>query len=504
MQKIMTITVVCILFPVFFGCDLILSGPLPGEGSTLTGSVTLDKLSPKVGESITAAYIPGNGIGEQTWQWFRIEDTETEDLIQSATGNTYTATADDEGKKIRVQLSFAGRIGSVSATTNTVARASDPDDPGDPGDPGDPIDPDDPGDPIDPECGCAGIEGDCDCEVCNCEVCASPPPPDNTAPALSAGSVNRTSDTAATINFTTNEAGTAYYSVVAVDAAEPTSAAVRAGTSLGAVSSGAVNGRSVTLTTGQKYIYVVVQDSSGNTSAPLKIPAPAYDYSNVYANAIIGVWQTGAEYWEFRTDGTGGRASTQAGPFPDNFSFTYFDSSLLYSESTYPALPSLLIIEGSPVTVTCYHYAFSGNQMTLTQFQPVESTSAGAFEDVDTPPITLTLVRAGSSTVLNLTNMLIGEWQATWTNVSNGTWSFRYRANGTVKVYHDRAQHQFENLYALRGNTLVMFGNWRFANPTIGDITSPGNNQLVITERQINPAPFVYTYTKVDFAAWKP
>jgi hypothetical protein len=94
------------------------------------------------------------------------------------------------------------------------------------------------------------------------------------APKLPAGSVNRTSDTAATIGFTTDEAGTANYVVVSSGSAVPTSVSVRSGNSLGSVASGAVSGKAVVLTAGAKDIHVVVTDADGNISAPLKIAAP--------------------------------------------------------------------------------------------------------------------------------------------------------------------------------------------------------------------------------------
>ena len=96
-----------------------------------------------------------------------------------------------------------------------------------------------------------------------------------TVPALSGGSVSRTSDTAATISFTTDEAGTAYYSVVDKDATAPTKEAVAARTSLGSVS-GTVADKAITLTAGDKDIYVVVKNASDNISDPLKIAAAAY------------------------------------------------------------------------------------------------------------------------------------------------------------------------------------------------------------------------------------
>ncbi|MDR1735911.1 MAG: S-layer homology domain-containing protein, partial [Oscillospiraceae bacterium] len=105
---------------------------------------------------------------------------------------------------------------------------------------------------------------------------ATPVPPDATAPVLSDGTVARTSDTAATIGFTTDEAGTAYYTVVDKDATPPTNTAVAEGTEIGAVTATAVTGKAVTLTAGAKDIYVVVKDAAGNISTALKIAAAAY------------------------------------------------------------------------------------------------------------------------------------------------------------------------------------------------------------------------------------
>lgn len=102
---------------------------------------------------------------------------------------------------------------------------------------------------------------------------------DTTAPTLSAGSATRTSDATATVGFTTDEAGTAYYLVKnSGDAAPSNTVVVSTGTSLGTVSAGPVSGQTVTLTAGAKDIYVVVVDAAGHQSAPLKIAAAAYAF----------------------------------------------------------------------------------------------------------------------------------------------------------------------------------------------------------------------------------
>ncbi len=111
------------------------------------------------------------------------------------------------------------------------------------------------------------------------------------SPVLSAGNVNRTSDTAATIGFTTDKAGTAYYLVVDSGATPPPApmGVKVAGTSLGAVSVGAVTNQSVTLGAGAKDIYVVVEDSAGNISTPLKITAETYVAPDTTAPTVTSV-----------------------------------------------------------------------------------------------------------------------------------------------------------------------------------------------------------------------
>ena len=207
-------------------------------------------------------------------------------------------------------------------------------------------------------------------------------------------------------------------------------------------------------------------------------------------NSFIGVWKTdmgmSAQYWQFRTDGTGGRADTQEGPFPDNFSFFVYAGQ---DVQTAPSQGSLLILEGSPVNVTHYRFSIANNQATL--------TATGES------PVTLERV-IGSPQALSLTNPLIGEWSADWTGSEHGlTWSLKYRADGTVKVYHHAVGHQFENAYAMRGNTLVIFGDKRFGiAPVIAEISQQGNGKWRVTETQSNPAPAEWTYTKVAAAEW--
>ncbi|MDR0791614.1 MAG: ribosomal protein L7/L12 [Methanomassiliicoccaceae archaeon] len=129
--------------------------------------------------------------------------------------------------------------------------------------------------------------------------------PDTSPPLLSAGNVRRTSNTAATIGFTTDEAGTAHCLVVNSGSAMPTVTAIRAGVPLGSVSAGIITNKAVALTSGAKDIYVVVTDAAGNISAPLKIPAPDTIPPVIHSGWMNRINDTAAVY-EIKMD-KGGR-----------------------------------------------------------------------------------------------------------------------------------------------------------------------------------------------------
>jgi hypothetical protein len=124
--------------------------------------------------------------------------------------------------------------------------------------------------------------------VLSYQFAATAAEPDVTAPQLTAAAIRRTSDTAATIGFTSDETGTAYYTVVEKDAAAPTIASVddvKSLTSLGAISAGRNAEMAISLTAGDKDIYVYAVDASENYSS-LKITAAAYDRSALSAERI--------------------------------------------------------------------------------------------------------------------------------------------------------------------------------------------------------------------------
>jgi hypothetical protein len=202
-------------------------------------------------------------------------------------------------------------------------------------------------------------------------------------------------------------------------------------------------------------------------------------------NPFIGVWNVGEEYWQFNRDGTGGRAAAEMGPFPDDFSFFIYAGQ---DVQTTPSEGILVMLDDSNGEVLCYDFLIAQNRATLSL-----------------PGQSMTMERISSAPyALSLTNQLIGEWSAQWTGShgDSNTWSFKYRSDGTVKAYH-HGSHQFENGYVLRGNTLVIFGIWRFGiEPVVAQIHNPENGRWQVSETQSNPAPAEWIYTKVAAADW--
>jgi hypothetical protein len=214
-------------------------------------------------------------------------------------------------------------------------------------------------------------------------------------------------------------------------------------------------------------------------------------------NPFTGVWKMGGEYWQFRPDGTGGRADTEAEPFPDDFCFFVYAGQDVQSAPSEGTLVMLEDSDSAGVTVT--RYDFSIEHMTMMGMNMIHATLTPQEGSA------LTLMReSGVPDVLNLTNPLSGEWSARWTG-SHGdsvTWSFKYRDDGTVKAYH-HGLHQYENGYALRGNILVVFGLWRFGiEPVIAEIDPLENGAWQLSETQLSPAPADWVYTKVAAAEW--
>ena len=93
----------------------------PATGApTITGT-------PQVGERLTAAtttIMDGDGLNNvsYTYQWIRVATDNTETNIASATASTYTLVTDDQGKTIKVKVSFTDDANN-SETLTSVATA---------------------------------------------------------------------------------------------------------------------------------------------------------------------------------------------------------------------------------------------------------------------------------------------------------------------------------------------------------------------------------------------
>lgn len=94
-------------------------------------------------------------------------------------------------------------------------------------------------------------------------------------PALTDGSVKRSSDTAAAISFTANGGGTLYCINLLSGASEPSAQSVLA-KEYGPIDAGKVADYAIALEPGARNIYVVLKDPLGNLSSVMKLEAPAY------------------------------------------------------------------------------------------------------------------------------------------------------------------------------------------------------------------------------------
>ena len=97
---------------------------------------------------------------------------------------------------------------------------------------------------------------------------------DTTAPTLTTGGATRTSETNATVTFTSDEAGTYYYEVVESGAGEPTIDTTGTGTPCDTTEQ-TIFLNSLT-GAGAKELYIVAKDAAGNVSQPVKITIPEY------------------------------------------------------------------------------------------------------------------------------------------------------------------------------------------------------------------------------------
>jgi len=218
--------------------------------------------------------------------------------------------------------------------------------------------------------------------------------------------------------------------------------------------------------------------------------------SSLFAqNIFVGQWKldTGV-YYRFNTDGTGGISQSPEGSFIEEFSFLTWEGTGV--TPGYPKLNTLLLATGpgnSPtdITIKLYSYTASGDTIKA--------------QDSEEKQLVFTRI-AGKPAPLEIrSHPLLGQWEAKWNGEhhdgSMGTWSFLYRPDGTVKTYHHRL-HQFDNAYLVRGNILIIIGEWRFhpAFPVnVGVITQKGKNAVFVREA----GGTTWDYKKKNKVAWK-
>jgi len=212
-------------------------------------------------------------------------------------------------------------------------------------------------------------------------------------------------------------------------------------------------------------------------------------------NIFVGQWKidTGV-YYRFNIDGTGGISKTPEGAFTEDFNFLSWEGTGI--TPNYPKTNTLLLASGSgnspqEITVKLYSYTVSGDT--------VKAQDGGGNQLVFTRI-------SGTPAALNiLPHPLLGQWEAKWNGGNHdgalGTWSFLYRTDGTVRTYHHKL-HQFDNAYLVRGDVLIILGEWRFhpAFPVvIGGITVKGKDSVFVREA----GGTTWDYKKNDKAVWK-
>jgi hypothetical protein len=222
------------------------------------------------------------------------------------------------------------------------------------------------------------------------------------------------------------------------------------------------------------------EDSGGDPHVPL-------------VNPFIGVWRKdgGSGFHRFKADGTGGTGAAVNGTFGNDFRFLVYAGQ---DARTVPATGILVTESGtSEAAIGTYRFNVSGPSITLTAING-DGAMTGTLERVN-----------GSPAPLALSNPFVGEWTADWDSSEHGrTWSWKYRADGTVKTLHHEVRHQFENAYLVRDNILVVFGELRFGydNRPVYAVFSDNGQSITVTERQTSPAPAVWVFTRVSAAPW--
>lgn len=270
---------------------------------------------------------------------------------------------------------------------------------------------------------------------------------DRTAPVLTAGAVSRTSDSAATVKFTSNEAGHYYYSVVEEGVTEPTVNTTGTGTACGTTE------QTITLNSlvaGAKDIYIVVKDAAGNASSSLKINIPAY-VPTTYALTV---------------NLNGGNGGTTSGNYAQNT-----------------------------------HIAINAGTKANYNFNGWTSSNGGTFDDASSASTTFTMPGNTTTITANWTYkggsapvQLSAPTNLSWNGAGKATWSASANASSyTVQLYKDGVAYGSPKTGIIGtsynfASAIIESGRYTFTVTAVGDAVN-------YTDSAQSVQSAVYNYT---------
>lgn len=263
-------------------------------------------------------------------------------------------------------------------------------------------------------------------------------------PVLSNGNATRTSDTAATVTFTSSAAGSYYYKVVTSGAAEPDIDTSKSGNAAVAGSNTITLNN---LTAGARDIYIVVKNAAGDVSNKLKIEIPAFgedpdnpDNPDEGDFKITYTGPSGGKLVPSRTKANAGDVITVT-VVPDA-GMQMVAGSMKYTlgvaggEST-PITDGTFTMPSADVTLSCKWEAVKTSTDGITAF-----TIDGVAGVVDNTTNTISVVMAYGTDVTKLIPIISGNNIASISPASGQmvdfTTSVRYTVtltDGTVKYY---------------------------------------------------------------------
>jgi len=281
---------------------------------------------------------------------------------------------------------------------------------------------------------------------------------DVTAPKLTAGAVTRTSDTKATVKFTSDEEGKYYYKIVEAEASQPY---------INTDATGSICTTSETtislanLTAGAKDIYIVVKDAVGNVSdRTFKITIPAFGTS-------LQLIKIEMKQGPSKTAYTAGET---------------FDSTGMVITATYS--------DGSTKDVTSYMIDPSGALTVNDTYVTVQYTEGGVAKTVQVA-ITVNEKSDGNSGGSSGGGSSSSGSTASWQSDSNGNWRY-YTSSGNYVVNEWKLLsyngstfwfHFGGNGYINTGWFQDADGSWYYLNP-ISDGSKGAMQQGWITDPQ--------------------